>query len=98
MINDVRNTFKAGDCVMAYCDIGEESDRAMCWIVRKDRQGTYIALVRKTDASGDVLFEVTTVHDPIHYPYRPQGRRGSISLETSQSVSAAIRALASLIS
>lgn len=91
MTDTVSNTFKTGDCVLAYCDGGADV-RAICWIVREDEPGAYIALIRQTGASPrDVPFKLVTARDPMRFEFHDFG--DPVSSDAREHVSAAIRAL-----
>lgn len=97
MTDTVSNTFKTGDCVLAYCDGGADV-RAICLIVREDEPGAYIALIYQAgETPQDVSFKVGTARDPRRFEFhRAEGDPMRVR-EVIDHVSAAIRALAPLI-
>lgn len=85
-----------GDCVLAYLD-GAHLVRTMCWIVKEDEPGKYIALTRAASSEDTREFRFVTVENPERFTLQRVSLRDLDSREMRLSVSAAIRALAPLI-
>lgn len=88
-------TPRLGDCVLAYCD-SHNLMRAICWIVREDEPGRYLALFGETVRS-EFTFRLVTATDVRRAELYNADGSPFISDEVRTCMSAAIRALAPLI-